>query len=140
MLRSDFIMGTAVLLASRPRGVARRLAFGANATCAVGTIGHIDAEDSARVLFAHQPKTLEVPFVSKANIAVVDLKCDDEEVYPGPVVFDCRRCWQRKTGEYDYTTGTLRGIHAEWVKHECIAGCTMDGYGFATYASNASFI
>uniref|UniRef100_A0A7S0KII5 Nucleotide-diphospho-sugar transferase domain-containing protein n=1 Tax=Ostreococcus mediterraneus TaxID=1486918 RepID=A0A7S0KII5_9CHLO len=140
MLRSDFIMGTAVLLASRPRDVARRLAFGANATCAVGTIGHIDAENSSRVLFAHQPKTLEVPFVSKAHIAVVDLKCDDEEVYPGPVIFDCRRCWQRKTGEYDYATGMLRGVHAEWVKHECVSGCTMDEDGFATYASNASFI
>jgi len=142
ILRSDFIMGTAVLLASHPRDVARRIVFGANATCAVGTIGHIDAEDSSRVLFAHQPKTLEVPFVSIAHIAVVDLKCDNEDAYPGPVVFDCRRCWQRKTGEYDYATGTLRGVHGEWVKHECVAGCTMDDNdnGFASYTSNASFV
>ena len=142
ILRSDFIMGTAVLLASHPRDVARRIVFGANATCAVGTIGHIDTEDSSRVLFAHQPKTLEVPFVSIAHIAVVDLKCDNEDAYPGPVVFDCRRCWQRKTGEYDYATGTLRGVHGEWVKHECVAGCTMDDNdnGFASYTSNASFV
>ena len=140
ILRSDFIMGTAVLLASHPDDVARRLVFGANATCAVGTIGHIDATDSSRVLFAHQPKTLEVPFVSKAHIAIVDLKCENEDAYPGPVVLDCRRCWQRKSGGYDYTTGELLGVQAEWVKHECVGDCAMNDSAFATYTSNASFV
>ena len=140
ILRSDFIMGTAVLLASHPDDVARRLVFGANATCAVGTIGHIDATDSSRVLFAHQPKTLEVPFVSKAHIAIVDLKCENEDAYPGPVVLDCRRCWQRKSGGYDYVTGELNGVQAEWVKHECVGDCAMNDTAFATYTSNASFV
>jgi len=89
-----------------------------------GSFGHIGV-DTGRVLFVHQPKLLESPYVEYLTNGIVNLRCPGYDTYSG---HKCRHCLVSELHKYNYKTGTFSPeLRSYWTKHECIESCNHLG-------------
>eukprot|EP00516_Mucochytrium_quahogii_P007096 CAMPEP_0203752178 /NCGR_PEP_ID=MMETSP0098-20131031/6133_1 /ASSEMBLY_ACC=CAM_ASM_000208 /TAXON_ID=96639 /ORGANISM=" , Strain NY0313808BC1" /LENGTH=377 /DNA_ID=CAMNT_0050642221 /DNA_START=452 /DNA_END=1582 /DNA_ORIENTATION=- len=84
------------------------------------SFGHIGVKTN-RVLFIHQPKALESPYVQNLTHGIVDLRCPGYSSYNSQ---NCKRCLVSELTDYSYKMGTFTpGLDSFWTKHECVENC-----------------
>jgi len=126
-MRKRFWMGQAVKLGTFESY--KSFFFGKTSSFCWVSFGHLSPKSSRQIQFLHQPKSLQLPFLSQLTHGVTSFKCpgDDKESSSR-----CSTCISPNVFEYDYMSGSLNGNSGTWQLHTCKHGCDTDTL-IATY-------